>query len=104
MHTAAYRANALLTYAGTALAILAALASLTGPTEAGCVAFSPQPWAGSDAQLGLCADLWHQASPSAHVKLVKTERLHALENHLGRRDDEASRVDAMLVAWLTCNI
>ena len=30
MHTALYRANALLTYAGTALAILAALASLTG--------------------------------------------------------------------------
>ena len=32
MHTAAYRANALLTYASTALAILAALASLTGAT------------------------------------------------------------------------
>ena len=35
------------------------------------------------------ADLWHQTSPTAHVKLVKTERLHALENYRGSRDDEA---------------
>lgn len=39
MHTAAYRANALLTYAGTALALLAALASLTG-VKTSCIVLS----------------------------------------------------------------
>jgi hypothetical protein len=34
MHTAAFRANALLTFAGTALAVLAALASVTGAPPA----------------------------------------------------------------------
>ena len=33
MHTAAFRANALLTFAGTALAVLAALASVTGAPQ-----------------------------------------------------------------------
>ncbi len=81
MHTAAYRANALLTYAGTALAILAALASLTGaPVTAAAARRRDSP--------GGRADLWHKESPSVEVRLAKVERLHALENTRGGRDDE----------------
>jgi len=54
MHTAPFRANAVLTYAGSALAILALLAS--------------------------CTDLWHTATPALDVQLAKVERLHALDS------------------------
>ena len=78
MHTAAFRANALLTYAGTALAVLAALASVTGApsrcvdaTGEACVCAS---------RLRRATDLWHKETPVLDARLVKVERLHALDS------------------------
>ena len=81
MHTAAYRANALLTYAGSALAILAVLATLTGTFRAhasACVG----------ARLTSQVDFFHRDAPVLDVRLEKVERLHSLENTKGGRDDE----------------
>jgi hypothetical protein len=84
MHTAAFRANALLTYAGTALAVLAALASLTGArTRSSALADTSLPRAVSSLLSGAAlhaADLVHKEAPVLDVRLAKVERLHALES------------------------
>ena len=91
MHTAAFRANALLTFAGTALAVLAALASVTGAQQTrlreGACALA------ADA----CgADLWHKEAPVLDVRLVKVERLHALDS--GNDEVRAAAVVARAAA------
>jgi len=92
MHTAAFRANALLTFAGTALAVLAALASVTGArwgrTRLG---ERLRQW------LTPCgADLWHKEAPVLDVQLVKVERLHALDS--GNDEVRTAAVTAVVAA------
>ena len=71
MHSAAFRGNALLTYAGSALAILALLASFT--------------------------DLLHNETPVLDVRLAKVERLHAQESG----NDEALLVFSLAADFST---
>jgi hypothetical protein len=89
MHTAAFRANALLTYAGTALAVLAALASLTGAHALRAAERRALPVLSAHRRRGARrdADLVHKEAPVLDVRLAKVERLHALESG----NDEARR-------------
>lgn len=89
MHTAAFRANALLTYAGTALAILAALASLTG-AQPRCAACAGAPHIVSAPA---AADLVHKWTPVLDVRLARVERLHPLESGNDEARDAGARAD-----------